>query len=65
MPRYCKSPVALPHCAWVSLQFVIMVFPDHTHLLAESNLQAFNTSRLGVILHYAIKSVNHMWFTDS
>ena len=34
---------------WVSLQFVIMVFPDHTYLLAENILQTFKTSRLGVI----------------
>ena len=30
---YYKCSVALPHGAWVGLQFVIVVFPDHTHLL--------------------------------
>ena len=25
--------MALPHGAWVGLQYVIGVFPDHTHLL--------------------------------
>ena len=25
--------VALPRVSWVCLQFVIVVFPDHTHLL--------------------------------
>ena len=29
--------VALPHGAWVSLPCVNVVFPDHTHLLFESN----------------------------
>ena len=29
---YCNCSVALPHGAWVSLQYVIMVFPDHIHL---------------------------------
>ena len=33
MSCYCKCPVALPHGAWVGLQFVIVVFPDHTHFL--------------------------------
>ena len=31
VPRDCC--VALPHDATVCLQFVIVVFPDHTHLL--------------------------------
>ena len=30
---YYKGSVALPHGAWVGLQCVIVVFPDHTHLL--------------------------------
>ena len=29
----CKCPGALPHGALGCLQFVIVVFPDHTHLL--------------------------------
>ena len=34
---------------WVSLQFVSVVFLDHTCLLAENILQTFKTSRLVVI----------------
>ena len=30
---YYKCSVALPHGAWVGLQYVTVVFPDHTHLL--------------------------------
>ena len=30
---FCNFPVALPHGAWVGLRFVIVVFPDHAHLL--------------------------------
>ena len=32
MSCYCKCPVAFPHGAVGGLQFVIVVFPDHTHL---------------------------------
>ena len=34
MSYYCKCPVALPHGAVGGLQFVIVVFLDHTHLLS-------------------------------
>ena len=30
---YCEFSVALPHDVTVCLHFVIVVFPDHTHLL--------------------------------
>ena len=30
---YYKCSVAIPHGPWVGLQYVIVVFPDHTHLL--------------------------------
>ena len=30
---YYKCSVALPQGVWVGLQCVIVVFPDHTHLL--------------------------------
>ena len=33
MSCYCTCLVALPQCGVVGLQFVIVVFPDHTHLL--------------------------------
>ena len=33
MSYYCKCPVGLPRDAVVGLQFVIVVFPDHTHLV--------------------------------
>ena len=33
MSCYRKCSVALPQVPWVGLQCVIMVFPDHTHLL--------------------------------
>ena len=29
----CDCPVDLPCAAWVCLQFVIVVFPDRTHLM--------------------------------
>ena len=35
MSCFCNYPVALPHGAWVGLQFVIVVFPDPTHLLLQ------------------------------
>ena len=35
MSCYCKCPVALAHVAVGCLQFVIVVFPDHIHLLLE------------------------------
>ena len=31
---YYKYSVALPHGAMVGLQCVIVIFPDHTHLLS-------------------------------
>ena len=33
MYYYYKCSVALPHSAWAGLRYVIVVFPDHTHLL--------------------------------
>ena len=41
-----------------SLQFVIVVFPDHTHLLTIFDTDHV-TSRLDVIQRHAIKSINH------
>ena len=38
---YCLLDVLLlqiPCSSWVSLQFVIVVFPDHTHLLFMRNI---------------------------
>ena len=40
MSCFCKYPVALPHCAWVGPQFVIVVFPDHTHLIFKHQANA-------------------------
>ena len=36
---YCKCYVALPQGAVVGLQYVIVVFPYHTHLLFVLNLR--------------------------
>ena len=37
---YCKCFVALPHGAVVILQCVIVVFPDHTHLLYQHSISS-------------------------
>ena len=34
---YYKRSVTLPHDPWVGLQCVIVVFPNHTHLLFAIN----------------------------
>ena len=39
MSCYCKCYLALPQGAMVCLQCVIVVFPDHTHLLKTSKYQ--------------------------
>ena len=36
MSYECYCSVALPTMPWVSLKCVIVVFPDHTHLLFEA-----------------------------
>ena len=33
MSCYCKVPMLFLTVPWVGLQFVIVVFPDHSHLL--------------------------------
>ena len=47
MSCYCKRPVALPRGAWVGLQFVIVVFPDHIHLLfdARTKMKTIQTDK--------------------
>ena len=48
MSCYCECPVALSHGAVGFLQFVIVVFPDHSHFLYDQKLQPLGDFTLGM-----------------
>ena len=48
----CSSPL-LP---WIDLQFVIVVFPDHTHLLLDFNYFYTNTFAMVFMENVSIRS---------
>ena len=52
---YCYCSVALPLGAVVVLQWVIVVFPDHTHLLF-CHISLVSDIWLGLVFHVIIKS---------
>ena len=42
----CKCPLALPHVPWVGLQFLIVIFSDHTNLRLDPTSVSMNESTL-------------------
>ena len=54
MSCYCICSVALPHGAMFGLQCVIVVFPDHTHLLFETFVIPLVVFGLVINLHISL-----------